>query len=160
MLGLMGVGKTTTGRALAAALGVDYLDSDADIEAATGRTGGEIADADGVPALHRLEAEVLLAALARPEPAVIGAAASVVERDHVRQALDDRARVIRLVVPPEVALARQATGAHRRPMTAEELEVLAARREPLFAAVEDLRLAADRPTAALVDEALGFLGST
>lgn len=38
LVGMMGVGKTTIGRRLAGALGVDFVDSDEEIETASGRT--------------------------------------------------------------------------------------------------------------------------
>ena len=38
LVGLMGVGKTTVGRRLAKRLGLDFYDSDDEIEAASGRT--------------------------------------------------------------------------------------------------------------------------
>ena len=157
VVGLMGAGKSTTGSALAESLGFPFVDSDADITTLTGRSGLEIADAEGVPALHRLEAAVLLGALAGQQPKVIAAAASVVEDKTVRAALARRATVIRLVVPEAETLARQRTGDHRRPMSAEELAALAARREPLFAEIEDLQLAATAPTSTLVSEILAFL---
>ena len=54
--GLMGAGKSTTGRALAERLGRVWRDSDAEIEAATGRTVRELRDAEGVDAMHAREA--------------------------------------------------------------------------------------------------------
>lgn len=42
LVGLMGAGKTTIGRRLAAKLGVPFVDSDAEIEAAAGRSIPEI----------------------------------------------------------------------------------------------------------------------
>jgi shikimate kinase len=62
-------------------LGRPYVDNDDGLEAAAGRTAREIQDDDGEEALHALELEVLRGALARTEPAVIGAAASVVDAD-------------------------------------------------------------------------------
>lgn len=160
VVGLMGAGKSTTGSALAEALAVPFADSDADITTLTGRSGSEIAATDGVPNLHQLEAAVLLGALARTQPSVIAAAASVVENTTVRAALARRATVVRLVVPEAETLARQKTGDHRRPMSAEELSALAARREPFFAEIEDLQLTATRPTDGLVSEILVFLRQT
>ena len=42
LVGLMGVGKTTVGRRLAARLGLDFVDADHEIEAAAGMTIAEI----------------------------------------------------------------------------------------------------------------------
>lgn len=142
--GLMGVGKSTLGRALAAELDLPYVDSDDDIERLLGRSGRELAEARGVDELHEIEAAVLLGALARRSPHVITAAASVVENPLVIDALERNAFVVRLRLSVAETLERQAAGDHRRPMDAEELTALADRREPMFAAVEDLLLDATR----------------
>ena len=68
MVGLMGVGKSTVGAAVATRLGWAFHDSDADIQAATGLTVDELRDRDGVDAMHAREADQLLDALAAPEP--------------------------------------------------------------------------------------------
>jgi shikimate kinase len=76
LVGLMGSGKTTVGRALARRLGRPFVDNDAALSERTGRSAREIAAADGADALHRLEAESLADALARTDPAVVAAAAA------------------------------------------------------------------------------------
>ncbi|MGI9595332.1 MAG: shikimate kinase [Acidimicrobiales bacterium] len=158
ILGLMGVGKSTVAEALAERLGRPVADSDRDIERLTGVTGRTYAEASGVPALHRLEAAVLLGALARPEPTVVSAAASTVEDPQVRQLLGRRATVVRLVADIELTIDRQRAGGHRRPMDPEELIDLAARREPMFSAVEDLRVDANRRPVEIVADIGRFLG--
>ena len=55
LIGPMGVGKTTLGRLLADQLSLEFRDSDVWIESMAGRTGAEIAEADGIAELHRLE---------------------------------------------------------------------------------------------------------
>ena len=87
MVGLMGVGKTTVGRLLAASLGRPMLDSDAEIAAREGTTVREIQRLRGAGALHSLEAEILLEALERTEPSVICAAASTIDDERCRRAL-------------------------------------------------------------------------
>ena len=144
----MGVGKTTTAGLVAAQLGRPLRDSDADIEARTGRTGREIAAGDGVPALHELEAAVLLDALGQATPAVIAAAGSVVDRADCRTALD-APFVAALDLHPTDLLERIRSGDHRRAVTLDELEALMVRREPAVAAAADLRLDARRPPADL-----------
>ncbi|MEP1587152.1 MAG: shikimate kinase [Tateyamaria sp.] len=59
MVGMMGAGKTAVGRALAARLGVAFLDSDAEIEAAATRTVPEIFARDGEPFFRRKETQVI-----------------------------------------------------------------------------------------------------
>lgn len=151
----MGVGKTSTARALGEALGWPVADSDDDIKALAGVAGVIVADRLGVPALHQIERAVLIAALARTEPHVIAAAASIVDNAPTRELLRD-ADVIRLNADIPTIHQRQRTGAHRRPMPLEELVALAERREHLFAEVEDLCLDAADPVEVLVTQILNF----
>ena len=55
LIGFMGTGKTSTGRALAHRLGRAFVDLDAEIEAAAGRSIPEIFKADGEAAFRALE---------------------------------------------------------------------------------------------------------
>jgi shikimate kinase len=59
MVGMMGAGKTAVGRALALKLGVPFLDSDAEIEAASNLTIAEIFARDGEPFFRKKEAQVI-----------------------------------------------------------------------------------------------------
>lgn len=59
MIGMMGAGKTAVGRALATRLGVPFLDSDAEIEAAANMTVPEIFTRDGEPFFREKEAQVI-----------------------------------------------------------------------------------------------------
>ena len=59
MVGMMGAGKTAVGRALAARLGVPFVDSDAAIEAAARRTVPEIFERDGEPFFRAKETQVI-----------------------------------------------------------------------------------------------------
>jgi len=155
----MGVGKSTTGRALATQLDWPYADSDEEIERLAGQSGRSLAADVGVPRLHELEAALLLGALARPVPHVIAAAASVVEKALVQRMLPGAAFVVRLTAPVDVIVDRQADGGHRRPMAFDELAAIEARRGPLFAAVEDLVLDAERSTEDLVAAIVGAMAA-
>ncbi len=59
MVGMMGAGKTAVGKALAARLDVPFLDSDAEIEAASNMTVPEIFARDGEPFFREKEAQVI-----------------------------------------------------------------------------------------------------
>ena len=59
LVGMMGAGKSAIGTALARRLGVPFLDSDAEIEAASNMTIAEIFDRDGEDFFRRKEAEVI-----------------------------------------------------------------------------------------------------
>lgn len=158
IMGPMGVGKSTTGRSVAEHLGWPYSDSDAEIEQRTGMTGREMVERDGLAALHRLEADVLVQALERPSPTVISAAASTIEDADVRVALGHCARVVFLDAPTDEVITRQSAESHRRAMSAAEHESLMARRDVLFRQAEDLRLSALRSTAELTVDIVAFLG--
>lgn len=59
LVGMMGAGKTAVGLALARRLGVPFLDSDAEIEAAADRSIAEIFERDGEDFFRSRESEVI-----------------------------------------------------------------------------------------------------
>ncbi|MEQ1889545.1 MAG: shikimate kinase [Alphaproteobacteria bacterium] len=59
LIGLMGAGKSTVGRRLATRLGVNFLDTDTEIETAAGMTIPEIFEKHGEPAFRRGETRVI-----------------------------------------------------------------------------------------------------
>lgn len=130
----MAVGKTTVGRMLADDLGWTFIDSDQQLLAGTGLSGREIAHDRGVQELHRLEWEMLESAMEREGPAVIAAAASVIDRQEARRLLSSTTCVW-LIVEPIVGELRLSNGSgRRRVMPGEDL----AARSALFAEVADL----------------------
>ena len=136
--GLMGAGKTTVGRRLAARLGWAWRDSDADIEAATGATVRQLRDREGTDAMHAREATQLLEALAAEGPNVVSAAASVVEDAAARLAMTaSGVTVVWLHASPAVLAERfDSVDAHRPDYGDDPATFLAeqaARREPLLA---------------------------
>ena len=142
LVGLMGSGKTTVGRLLAARLGRPLVDSDAVIETTTGRTVREIEHTDGVPAYRVLETAALRDALDSPEPSVIAAAAGVVLREENRAALRAAdALVAWLVADVDVLADRAVTGDHR-PLLEDDplgaLQRMQEAREPLYREVADV----------------------
>jgi shikimate kinase len=150
LVGLMGTGKTTTGRILATRLGWPLRDSDAEIEALTGRSVRELRDELGTDAMHDLEARALLRALHDDGPDVVGAAASVVDREDCLEALrGDGVAVAWLTVSPEVGAQRFASSAHR-PWYGEDPATFLARqgreREAAFRSLDPVVVSTDDST--------------
>lgn len=143
LVGSMGVGKTTVGSLVARHLDRPLRDSDTDFRTSH-RNARELAAGQGVDALHRLEADLLLDALASPTPLVIAAAASVVDDPRCLDALRARASfVVWLWAPPELLVPRLDSGDHRRdlgPDPAAALAALADRRDAGYRAVADARV--------------------
>ncbi len=148
LLGLMGAGKTSVGRRVAERLGRPLIDGDVVLEERTGgRTAAQIAEGEGIDALHRLEAEIAMDALASSSPAVIGPAASVIESDVVRDAMAPHL-VVWLTGPAAYFAERAARKPHRPllddgdPLALFEHQL--AVREPLVVPIADLVI--DVPT--------------
>lgn len=141
LLGLMSSGKTSVGRRVAERSGRPLVDGDELLEARTGSTAAEIADAEGIERLHELETEIFLEALTSSEPAVIGPAASVIEVDAVRRALAGHL-VIWLAAPASHLAAKAADKDHRPLLDGGDALALfegqLTAREPLAVALADL----------------------
>jgi shikimate kinase len=147
LVGLMGVGKTTVGLRLAERLGWPFVDSDAQVEARTGRTVREIFETDGEPAYRVLETDALRAALDEPGPTVVAAAGGVVLAEANRGMLQrPTITVVWLRADPTLLVGRAAPGDHR-PLLADDpagvLAQMAAARGPLYDEVADATVEVD-----------------
>jgi shikimate kinase len=141
LVGAMGAGKTSVGELVARRLRRRFVDSDAQIEVAHGTTGRELAAARGIALLHAAEADALLAALERPQPSVVAAAASVADRRDVlgRLAVEE-VFVVLLDADVAVLAARAATGAHRRSFDWAAMESTVIERTERLRRIADLVL--------------------
>jgi len=87
LVGMRGCGKSTLGVRLAAALGREFVDLDAEVERTAGRSIPEIFAAEGEGWFRRLEARLLAQALERSGPVVApGGGAILLRRNRERMA--------------------------------------------------------------------------
>ena len=162
LVGMMGSGKTTVGRRVAARLGRRLRDSDAEVEARTGRTVREIFETDGEAAFRAEEARALTAALDDPEPAVVAAAGGVVLDPANRARLRAAGMVVWLDAAPE-ELARRVRSRNHRPLLGNDplaaLRRLDGERRPLYEEVADHVVPVGRrPLDAVVADVLSLVG--
>jgi shikimate kinase len=154
LVGYRGSGKTTVAAALAEKLGWNWVDADAELERKQGKTIKQIFANQGEAAFREYEAAVLNE-IAAGDLQIAALGGGVILREANQHLLKKRGKVVWLKAPAEVLFQRiqlDATTAERRPnLTAQggidEIRTLLAQREPLYAAVADLQVQADRPPA-------------
>jgi shikimate kinase len=132
LVGMPGSGKSTVGPVLAERLRVPFVELDAEIERAAGRTVAEIFEHDGEARFRELEAGALTDAAAR-DPSVVSCGGGVVLEPANRVTLRATGVVVFLSVPLDV-LSRRVAPAEDRPLIRHEgdLERLLAERERLY----------------------------
>lgn len=141
LVGMMGAGKTTVGRLLADRLGCAYVDSDAQVEQATGRTVPELFETVGEPAFRAAESAALHEALEGDSPVVVSVAGGAVLDPANRDLLHRSGTVVWLRADPATLAARVGDGAGR-PLLADEAAATLARldreRRPHYAGLADV----------------------
>ncbi len=89
LVGMMGAGKTAVGRALAARLGVPFLDSDSEIESAANMTIPEIFARDG-EAFFRSKESQIIGRLLDEEKGILSTGGGAFLADGNRKMISDR----------------------------------------------------------------------
>src|SRR5947199_7024915 len=105
LVGMMGAGKSTIGRRLAARLHLPFVDADAEIEAAAGMTIPEIFEIHGERHFRDGEARVI-ARLLESGPAVLATGGGWFMREETRRRIRDRAVSIWLKADAETIMKR------------------------------------------------------
>src|SRR5436309_14232462 len=93
LVGFMGAGKTTTGRALARLLGWDFVDLDERIVDVERRSIAEIFRQEGEAYFRRIEAEILGSIRGRPR-LVVACGGGTYAQDGTRSLIDGMGRAV------------------------------------------------------------------
>jgi len=160
LVGLSGVGKSSVGRRLAAALGMPFRDADAEVEVAAGRPIPEIFEQYGEQAFRDGERRVIARLLGEP-PHVLATGGGAFMHAETRRLIKEKAISIWLKADVEV-LARRVSRKETRPLLAgkDPLEVLraqAADRYPAYAEADLVVETGDTPHHVAVEAILKAL---
>ncbi len=146
LIGLPGSGKSTIGRRLAKTMGLNLVDTDAEIERRTGRTIAEIFAADGEAGFRRIEEEVIREAL-RDHDGILSLGGGAVTTPGVRKELAGHT-VVYLEISASEGV-RRTSGSTVRPLLAgpdraEKYRELMTARAPLYRRVATVRVNTNR----------------
>lgn len=161
LVGMMGVGKTTIGRQLAAALGREFIDLDQAIEARCGVRIAIIFDIEGEAGFRRRETAALDEYTRRPG-LVLATGGGAVLSEANRRMLSERGCVVYLRAGVDELYRRVARDRGRPMLRAEDprqrIVDLLALREPLYESVADVTLdTGDQPISQVLRNLLALL---
>ena len=136
LVGLMGVGKSTVGRRLAARLGLPFSDGDHEIESAAGMNVSEIFSSRGESEFRAGEARVMKRLLEGP-PIILATGGGAMMNAETRQLLKQHAVTVWMRADLNV-IAERVARRDTRPLlrgrdTLEVLSELAEKRYPIYA---------------------------
>lgn len=164
LIGLMGSGKSTVGRRIAKLMDRPFVDADAALEEAAGRSVADVFAADGEAAFRALERDTLARLLDGDPPTVVASGGGVVLLEENRRRLTaGDVTVVWLDAAPAFLASRISAKPHRPLLAGDEApaEVLArmhAERAPLYREVADITVQVEpfhreqeRPKAALAE---------
>jgi shikimate kinase len=168
LVGMMGVGKSSIGRRLAARLGVPFVDADSEIEKAAGMSIPDIFARHGEAYFRNGEARVI-ARLLESGPQVLASGGGAVMNADTRAAIKAKGVSIWLKAELDVLMRRIAKRKSERPMLqtddpSETLRQLLVAREPFYALADLTVQSREAPHETIVAEIMraltGFLGAT
>ena len=140
LVGQMGVGKTTIGKVLAESLGLDFVDSDREIESATGADIPWIFYVEGEEGFRARESKMIEKLTTRPN-IVLATGGGAILSEANRQWLKARGCVIYLRAPISQQIERTKRDKSRPLLQtanpAQKIRELMAFREPLYREVAD-----------------------
>ncbi len=153
LVGPMGVGKSTIGKQLAAKTGLEFKDSDLEIQRRTGVDIPTIFEFEGEAGFRKRE-QAILDELTRQRGVVLSTGGGVVLDAANRQHLTARGVVIYLHCSPEQQFARTQKDRSRPLLQTENplarLQELMAQRDPLYRQIADYIISTEKRNAAAV----------
>ena len=160
LIGMMGAGKSTIGRRMAARLRLPFVDADTEIETAAGMSIPDIFETHGEPHFRDGEARVI-ARLLDSGPAVIATGGGAFMREETRGRVRDKAVSIWLKADAEVIMKRVRRRSDRPLLQNADPEGTVSRllgeREPVYATADLTILSRDVPHDKIVEECLEAL---
>lgn len=160
LVGMMGVGKSTIGRRLAARLRLPFIDADTEIEAAAGMTIPEIFERYGEPHFREGEARVI-ARLLDDGPLVLATGGGAYMREETRTRIAARAVSIWLRADHDVIMRRVRRRADRPLLQTADPEGTVTRllteREPVYGKADLTIASRDVPHDRIVEECIETL---
>jgi len=160
LVGMMGAGKSTVGRRLAARLRLPFLDADSEIETAAGMTIPEIFELHGEPHFRDGEARVI-ARLLESGPAVLATGGGSFMREETRQRIGNKAVSIWLKADADIIMRRVKRRADRPLLQtadpAATIGRLMTEREPVYEHADITIASRDVPHEKIVEECVGAL---
>lgn len=141
LIGLMGAGKTTIGRQLASELGLEFFDSDHEIENRTGVTVTHIFDIEGESGFRKRETAILDELTAK-KGIVLATGGGAILKPENRQYLMSRGTTVYLYANIDTLLERTAKDRNRPLLQTdnpqEKLRELFKLRDPLYRETADI----------------------
>jgi shikimate kinase len=160
LVGLMGVGKSTLGRRLAARLGVPFKDADQEIETAAGMTITEMFASHGEPYFRDGERRVI-ARILLDGPMVLATGGGAYMNDETRARIAERAVSVWLKADLDVLMRRVRKRATRPLLQAPDPEAvmrgLMEARHPLYALADIMVESRDVPHDRVVGDVIAGL---
>lgn len=160
LIGMMGVGKSTVGRRLAARLHMPFVDADEAIVTAAGMTIAEIFDRFGEAAFRDGERRVIARLIDGP-PKVIATGGGAFMQTHTRRLILERAVAIWLDADIDILVERVGRKDDRPLLKGKDartvLTALAAERNPFYAEAPIRVVSSATPHEATVDRILEAL---
>lgn len=144
LIGMMGAGKTTVGKLLARAAGLDFVDSDREIELRSGVPIPTIFELEGEAGFRKRES-AMLDELTQRDRIVLATGGGAILAEANRTLLRERGLVIYLQASADEIARRTASDRHRPLLQTADprarIVELLAQREPLYAATAHLTFA-------------------